>query len=932
MKLRPQHKEKTNPSLDWGFGQTEFGFGNYPGASAGSGLITGVTVLGDTTINITNPSALAVPMQTNGTAIKINTSGTAAVASVDVTKILINCVERGWNTDGSVNTARARTIGVRGALLGPYNELSAYQPVLGEFYLKTDGFIFNQDATWKTVVNSITFQAGWLPGAAAETVYSVTRQDSLAYLPIPIKIPTHPFQNIQSGDSIVVEYGVGPDMPVNMSPLACVEAWAVDNTSAAGTVVRQSSFVRSPNTPNDATNRGNPCPSYALTVSPAGLAAGRCGVRATFKPWYGPSVDQFTHPYAETYPTYNLPVELPFYYDPVGNYASLYGCICNIEGASMPGLTSRITNNTSTTTASTAGLCFTKAGAIASGVFYDNLQTFYAAVHHFNNSGSNLTILSNDGLSTQSTKRTTTHADSDGGIAVCIAVPSSIAGADLGAYALTADCSGFVTNTVGVEIQSYDNLPHDTVRWRGIKSDGSTLAFTSRRVPLRIRLRGIRYDSTGVTVTASNNIVLSHGSAAGAPTTKLSEAAAAYVVRIDCDGANPDPAVLAIGTSILQFQSGYRWDIRYAETNVQTAQSIMSSANVYSGLVASIGCSYAGVNTTLLFAGLAPCSMGTKFIEIGVTQSGLANIKPLVTGYLVDHCDISSSKTSITQSLFGWGGGGYGAAMPIVGGAAIVQTLVYHSGTTNSGSLVGLYADGSRLECDNLIIDGCTFAAPNGTSAGSRLNIGYNESGYIRINKRISIRSTVARQWNTKSGPFTASETPVTANFSDGAHSTSLAYNKGAVVTSGGLAYQALVNIPASSGIVVTDTDYWYASGIGTGVAYGSKPLREGNNDLKCSVNCFGNVTCETANSDPSPSAAAWYGIYWDTSSIYNATYGALGSNFWTSPGTGDLSPKTGGPLKNRVPTGKAGSPFDLHGNALLNDNTDSAGCLQAAE
>lgn len=901
----------------------------FAGAAASAvGIVTAAAVLGDIDIAITNPSTMTVSMQTNGSAIRLTTAGVVNISAIDATKITMTVTDRGWNTDGSVNTARSRTIGCRGAIFGPYNETGKYQPNLGEFYLKMDDFIFNQDATWKTTVVSINLAAGWIPGALAETVTSVTRLDSLAYFIFPFKSPTSPWQNVVSGGTLTVQYSVAHAYPFNMSPIACVEAWAVDASANVGPVARSSTFARSASTPNDATLKGFPVPTYSVDVPITGLVDGRGGVRATFKPWIGPSVDTWGNTYCEAYPTYNTATELPFSIDAASNHAPMYGMVLCIAGDTPAALTRRITNNTNVATVDDSGICPTRAGAIASGVFYDNLQTFLTAVQRFNNSGSNRTILSNDGLSTQSTKRATAHNDISGATAVCAAVSGSVKGADAGAYSLFADCSGFASGLTGCEITSYDGLPHDNVRWRGVHSDGTALAFTARLLPKRVRLRGITSDSTGV-ASAANNVVFNQGGSAGAPTTLLAEANAAYVCRHDCVIYNVDPGSVSAGTSISHFQSGYTWDFRVEETDIPSGTAFMSSSAAYSGKASAIGCSFGTSAAVNLSSGIAPCTLGNKFKNFSFAGSGPSTAKPAPYGQMFSHNKVEHSLTTLNVQLLSLGSGIYNSTFPMRGGMGIIKSLFYASGTTFGTSGLAIHGDGSRHEIDGLIVDGITVAFPNAAaSAGGRANIGYQEAGFIRINKRILWRASVVRNYNVKGDVMVAPETVATSNFGDGAFGSTSAYFKGDVVTSGGNDYQALQDIPANSGILITNTDYWFASGVTSATSYGARPLRQGNGDFRDHVGCFGNVAVETS-SGTVPDVSSWYGHYWGADEAYAATWGTAGDNLFTSPSTGDFTAKAAGPLKSRVPTGKAQVPFDLAGTALVNDGTDSAGALQ---
>jgi len=885
------------------FGQLKLGTGlakRRVGGSLGPGIVTGVTVLGDISISITSPSAMSVPMQTNGSTLLIETSGSDVYSSLDLTKMTLSVIDLGHDVNGD-QVAQTRTVNVACHLFGPYNEAVVYQPVTGQFYVKLDDYIFNQDASWKTTILSVNFASGWLGVESAAIFTAVTRSDSLAYFPFPIRDVTPPWRRVASGETCDFEVAVVHDYARDKSMVACVEGWVVDSASTVGTVYRQSSFARSASTPNDATLKGHPVPTYAISASCSGLVAGRAERRWRVKPWIGPPVESAD--YGTAWPTLNPCIGMPFCYDTNGSWAPLYGILSN-EQATPPGGKTLIATDVAVPVDVT-GLSLSIAGALASGKVYADVGTLAKAVQTVNNSGSAVTIA--DG----SYQRTTIHNDIAGGVAVCSAISGSALGSNTGAYSWWQDMSSTATYPPGLcafEIRSETGLTSDDVRFRGEHSDGSTLTLTSRKMPSRIRLRGLTLDSGGIT-TAANNTPMQGGESA---TTAKTEAAAITNELVDCRGIGTD----SVSPSVpVLYQPGFRWDIR-THFNEPRGMILAPSAVTYNTGLHAIGSYYENSGTTLVGSEMT-CMLGVKLKNVRMDDQTASN-RPPQKGRIFFNVESYISITTVTAPTLT----SCGAKYPGRGGEGWVNIHHYGDSVSSNFSL-GFTADTKRYEIDNLIVYhlGSAWKSASSRTTTGRFNVGYNEVGVIRINKRIKVSYIATGSYNVKGDTMSD---PETATSQGTAHPGTgvVAYYKGDIATNGGNGYQAIQDVPI--GILISNTAYWVSTGV-VATVYGFQPLRQGNGDFRDHVGCEGNVASETATGGTTPSATSWIGRFWQPSEKPNATW----TNYYNDTATNDFTPKAGGELVSRVPAGKAVTPIDLVGTPLLNDGTDAAGPLQ---
>jgi hypothetical protein len=883
-------------------------------ARQSTGLVQQIEVLNDITIPITSPSAQSVPMQTNGTVIRVKTTGAALAAAADTALVTAVVQDRGHDTAGNI-VNRSRTIKIRAKMIGPYNELTVYQPVLGEFYWVLDDFVYNQDATWKTTFLSVQFDAGWVPGAPAEIVTTVTRSDSLSYPPFPFRLLTAPWQRVASGGNLLAEVIAVNDFARDGSMIACAEVWAVDPLGTAGTVARASDFLRSPNTPDDATLQGHPAPTYQPVVSFSGLLGGKCYLQYRVKPWIGPPVESMT--YGDAFPTQNPAQQIPVFHDTDNSHVQLFAVLSH-EPLNPPAGKTVIPTNLNVTTVDISGVSTTMAGAIASNKVYADLGTLAYAIRRVNRASSAVTIADPvTGAATFSYQRPTLHDDLSGGVAVCPPVTGSVMGADAGAYSIRQgmnNTTNYPPGGTAFEIRSLSGLPSDDVRWRGQFSEGGSIAFNGRGIPSRTRLRGITADSTGVT-TANNN----HAFYNFTLTTQATEAAAYYIEQIDTRFFGTNEVSPTTGVF---YSPGLQWHTRHLQDEPRGLE-LEAAGTVYTaGMCASIGSAYYGwpLNSAVSPAGFVyeGAYLGTKLRNVRRSTHDYygANLnRPIAKGTIFFNVEFFFSvSVTMTSSPLGIGG------TPIQGGEGWVNIHIYGYAGPATSQQISITNDGNVREIDNLIIRHMGSVWPDNVEAHGRFNIGYNDQGWLRVDKRLTAGYMVARQWAVKGDPFPAPETA--ASRSNAAYQTTYPYFSKSIVHSGGIAYQAKQFVPANT--PVSDTNYWFNGGTST-VAYGAQPLRQGNKNFRYMVASKGNVMATAAGGETGVSPTSWYGIAWDPLSKVQATW----ANYYNNMAGGDFSPLPGGELVNRVPAGGAVAPFDLFGNPIPNDGTGAAGPIQ---
>lgn len=875
-----------------------------------SGIVTGAALLGDIIVAIHSPAAMNIPMQTNGFVLRLDSDG--ALPPIDLSKIFVDVTDLGHDSDGN-QVRYPRTIGVQEFLRGPYAENTFISGDPTKTYLVLADRVFREDSQWFSDVVAIRCLAGWLSGRPTLDIPggSVAREDSLAYLPFPVRTPTIPFQRATADGALPLEVTGLHDFARNNEVFARVEAWASIG-GMDGPVASAVKMGRSIETPLALTPSGIPAPVYTVLVTCAGLPDGDGRLSFKVYPWVGP-------PWASRekgcdWPTLNTPKGLPFTLDSDGSYLPVYGAVSQ-DGTGAAGNDLR-------------GLSFSVGGSIASGVVYRDEASVAAAVRVFNASATDQTIA--DGPS----HRPRPHDDIASGSAVLIESLAGGLGQNAGCHTIRtpfADPIAYPVGSTCFEIRSPSGLPSDQVRLRGVLWSGVNVQATAKAITARHVLRGITLDGVGITSLAH---MILDGTAAGAPTVRPTLSNAVCSISIDCRiRENPS----AGATNPARKRVGYQWDVRLDHDGATGAAALGTTPTANAGLVASIGSRY--TRAIISSAVLQPsCLLGVAIINVPIFDQALGIQESLLGQLLLNvRLDYTAKFGSPILSLI--------RTRPVVGGLGIGN--VFARGAVDSGGpLIAVGADGSRVEADNVIIRHLGHDLPTTAAANNgRVNLLYQDQGFTRINKIGSIRFCAFDSYNMKGDNFPAPEIISAANTStEKSWVPTGFYYKGAIVwdtagspTATSRFYQALRDVTALSGSAVglSESSTWLDCGLIFGKAFGAQPLRQGNAALRYHVGCRGNVAASTYNSAVIPGNLSGYGFRWSPDELVKAA----ANDFYTDPIGNDYRPKTkasgqtvDSPLLNRVGVGEACLPFDLAGAARLNDGSGAAGSYERGD
>lgn len=878
------------------------------GPALGPGIVTGVEIMGDISIAITNPSSISVPMPTNGIVARITTSGTASHTGLDTSKISLSCRTRGHHPTTGAQQWVSHTVGVHAKLYGPYNEKSFYQPVLGEFYVVLSEELFKQDATWLTEVLSVDFAAGWLTAepAGAFTGASVTRSDSLAFQPFAMRDLTFAFDDaVQAGGTVRFRCGAVNAHAQSFSQVACVEAWVVDGSGNLGPEVRISDMTLSDLTPG--TEPGLPVPLYEANLPITGLVSGLARTRFRVKPWRGPPVESAT--YGTAIGEACSPVQgIPFHLDLNGSHVRLYGIL------SYDPALATIASNLNVATVDVSGLSTTIAGALASTKTYADVGTIFTAVRRVNNSGSALTIADPVTGGSFSYQRTTTHNDCSGASAVCPPVAGSTPGTNTGVYTLRQSLDALPPGNVAPEIRSQSGGFSDDVRWRGVTTAGTeALAWNVRNPTTRLKLRGLYLDAVGLSVD-SNVPVFTNWASSDA--TVYTEATIRTCLMVDCKErgslTNSQPETF-VPNMFHAWTSRVRNDVDYRQ-----AAPLALGVNHYShGPYAWIGSKVVqAATTTLQIPGVYGCRLTNIGLgaQTSVANFGTGNRLPTRGALYINVDQEITTLASVTRLNTPASGG------PIRGGEGWLNVLCRStlSGAVNFTSWL-ISADNVTMAIEGLVMHQCGSNFPNQAEGSGRINDTYNDVGYISAAKRTVMKGVYAPGYNIKGDNFnTASTLNGLTNFT---HTTAISYFAGSLVKDATpVGFQAIRDVPAS--IALTDTSYWFASGVAPTVSFLEQPRRQGNMATRYKVGWSGVVFSSSQDSSTVPSATSWYGYAFPA----NGQVQSARATWFSSGSTVSIS----GPLWRRMKNGLQPAPFDLYGTAYP-ANDFHVGPVQAA-
>jgi hypothetical protein len=716
-----------------------------------------------------------------------------------------------------------------------------------------------------------------------------------------------------------VELDVGNHYARAKSQVAYVEAWLTEKNSAiggAGTgsdgpVAHTNTMAQSLFTPNG-TTPGKPTATYQLSLANTGLAANRVEWRWKVYPWIGPPVDSTT--VGDVWPTPNPPKGVPMCLDLDGSWAPLYVCLAYDPAVTPSGKTAVVASG-SVSTVNVAGVSTTAAGAIASGIVYEPAFGLLA-VQRVNAAASNLTIADPvTGAASFSYKRATPHNDHAAAVLLCEPVAGSVPGADAGAYSVFNDISAGPDGLVNATIRSSTGAVDNAIRWRGKHNDGTTTGNQNRTLPWRCSLEFLYLDSSGTTVSVDEIIFnqTNQASQASQPT----EINGAYLRIADCKIRNDNPA----GTNGPVVKAGLQWHERL-DWSDQVAPNAGSPAVYCSGVVSSIGCSY----TRAAFNSQNPAwaaLFGAKLVNLGgFSQSSTGLNQPVFKSRMFSNVEIQLGTGVSSNSP--WVAGG---ALPILNGEHYRNFLVWGADTAMTASL-GFMKDSNQAICDGMMLQHVAAYFPESVAAAivasqipgpGRFNIGYADNGMGGHLVRMLTRGIVNYQHTTKGDSFPAPETVHSVGVGS-ADPTTVKFYAGNFVEASGVGYEAKQDVPV--GTALSNTTYWRSLGTST-TAFGAQPQRQGNSDYRYKVGCQASIKVISGDGN-APGPNSWSGYAWD-----DGNPAAVWNNLCNDMAGHDFTPKPGGELVNRVPSGMAVCPIDLNGMTFLNDGSDAAGPLQ---
>lgn len=866
------------------------------------GIVVAAAICNDINVKVSRPVPGEAWLQTNGAVLCLDL--TMDKSTPDLSKIVLTIIENGHDKNGNV-AQHARTVGVQSELHGPTGTFDLVDGGPKRLLLVLTDLIYNQNEQWRSSILQIQFLAGWLPDRPAEAISgaAVTRLDTLAYPPFPVRPVTAPFTRLAVGDVLPFEVTGMHDWGRNGGMFACVEAWAVV-AGVRGVVARSSEMVASLETPAVGTPSELPAPVYRVMVSAAGLGEGAGEIQYRVLPHIGPPWSSEDN--GETFPTLNAPKGVPFCNDLSGSWAPVYGVV------SQTGIGSAGTD--------TRGMAFSIEAAIASGFVYKDCAAVAVATKLVN--AARTLVPTASGM----VQRTIPHNDIAGGCAVLRDITGSTVGQNYGAYLLRTGFSSptaFPPGATCFEIRSESGSPSPSVRLRSVDTNGTAMASSSKAVPSRLVLRGLWLDGTN-TVSAQNTII-DGTAAAGAATNPPNINSCAYLISIDCTITENSTAGSAAPA---RFRAGYMWDVR-VKTEGHSGSQAGGNVAAYAGLVASVGCSYAAETpgSRFILAGM----FGVKLTNLGVDDR-VSNIYPAPSGRLMINVRIDFEKAFTSPAIMLCG------LRPSVGGLGLGN--VFCRGIVDSGGpLISIGADGTMFEIDNIIMRhiGADIPAVSRPNNG-RANILYQDQGYTRVNKIGTISFCALRSYNCKGDSFPALQKASTISKAWIAGQPypvgSIVHDNAGASNSTSCFYQAIAKTPAKPGdqpAGLSNAAVWMKIGNVFNSPYGEQPLRQGNLRFRYHVGCHGNVASCTFDGSNSPSLTSGYGIAWQRDESFGANYDRLYRNQLAN----DYRPNTVGsdalvtPLLNRVPAGEACLPFDLVGTMRLNDGSGAAGAYE---
>lgn len=876
-----------------------------PGARApsstpaiGPDSLTAVEVLGDANYTVltaasAHPAGLATALvPTNGWVLRITTdTGIAANAptTFDATKVSVTVTDPGWDTSGAAATV-GRT--VTGMALQHYpwpDEATIYQQASGVYDVILDQQLYNSALTdttartYRSTIVQIDLAAGYLPGRpAARWTGSITRSDSRNY-PLPKWKRIDPICRPYSA-SLQSEWVVVDDRARAGQQVACVESWMFDGTTE-GSVSRSGSMVL-------ATNTGPSCASgfsayvYRTNAPSAGLADGTIYERSRIKPWFGPARDSTDLGDDVTVVfTPNLLKGYPEYKDAAGTHSPIYAWI---DAAGVGGGVPAVQTSSA------------DPGSVA---YYASFAAARTALQTFNNGRG--------------------HNDMSGSVFVLPGLSQIGAGvgSNLAAYNNVSTWDRTVSGTPGgliMPIVLGIPIAGDLATVRIRPKNQAGVAPSSTLVYRQLHWKNVYFDNSG-----DGNTVVSMSNTFGNSGSSNSLSAQGFAFATNCRFSSTSTGGMS-GASGL-------WNV--------LVDDYASSGGDWSnaaGLWVSVGVRAINASCDKSKPGL--CIVGSWWDGGIVTKQTSNTSTPTIRSGILAYSRFDFTNP-VSGAILTPVPAQFGGAHDIGLGWSLVL-LRYISGS--GGNWGGIANDGfNQFFVENCFQHVCTAI---GTAASNgRVNMFYNDNGYILSRKECVMRFCAWGRNATKNGTFAAPETP--SSKLAATYSAVVAYAAGTPVQDGaGVMYQAIRDVPA--GTALSDATYWYAPGsIWTFThAYSQQSQRTGNARFRAGVENWGNVSAGStqgvaSDNDPTFSNSFLSDLIWprsgiavgdgskwghgDTTQMFVDDTAAVGSRITSR---GDYRAKVGGDLVNQVPAGFAVSPGDVFGKALANDGTDCAG------
>jgi len=797
--------------------------------------VTAVTVLGDSAIGISSPSVLSVLVPTNGWVIRVTTDSTDT--SPDPSKLRLSVRSNGHDTNGTPTDVYRNLTGVA-HLRRPYNEASSFSPgTTGIYDVVISDEIFAPDDSI-----DIQFDAGFTSGSTSQSwTGTVGRLDSSPY-PIPIvRHGNAPYNRVSSANDYVGRYSVISRFARNNTQVARVESYFKQGATS-GPTSGIGTMSRSIWTPVGDTHPGSiPAQEYAVPMSAAGLADGSMDEYFIVYPWIGNVYRSDTEASCFAWPTLKTCQAFPQIRDYADKHTSIYAFV-NSDGSA--GGSAAIQTS------------LTDPGAAAS---YADPNAAAIAIEAWN-------------ANTANRGAGFTHNDMSGGVIVFREISGSTRGTNADTYAIRNSMSGRTMGLLPIEFRSLSGVASDQVRLRGLKPDGS--ATSSKIIPLRTRWRGLTFDGTG-TSGAANTIL--DGSGSSIPNTPFTSANVATIEQINCKAFSNSSA----GTSnTIIFRAGIRFLFNFFHDTPTGAGDVGNNPAAYIGIYSCVGSEFTRT-TQLAAAACIGLANGVRLtnVRLSTTDNGgvLANNWDQNIWYNVrsDHLNPTANQVSI------------GMSRPIYWGVGVCNLLIRKCGS-NSSPLMSIGADGALYEYKNIVLQHIG-------GFGQRINVNYNDQGWLALVKRLTMFGCSFHNYNTKRDTFPAGETPVDTNH--GVVNTTVIWYKGAIVYDAANPTISSITLSGSTATVTTSAAHGLTTGDIVRLLGQTSTAFEGT----YSITVTSATTFTYTRASTPTGAASVVGTYWSKlntfyQAIQDVPAGTAVSNaaYWESQGTNKFNTSFG--------------------------------------